>query len=344
MIKFNVLSASNAMNDNPIDDITEVDGIPLMTEQIAFKSGELVDCPKCRKQNPPNRPKCLYCGAVLDLADEIAAGLPLQIEPAETWEPGVDIVVVAFGPDVSSDGSSSVIAGDRELISAALACEPPFPLARVREADSDLLARRLTLSGLEVRSLTSPPAGGVPAPKRLRTIELADRAAVLRSFNNAGETFSFAWPEIRLAVLGTITETSSEARIKRTRKETKHVDERVTGNDHDVLDIYAGDALAGFRIVPHGFDFSALGDRKSLLAAENMRTLLSTLMERSPNLLADRSFGRKSQIIEKAWPSIAQNTSKGIYRSGLRVERGVGELISNADQFNRYSRMMRDLI
>jgi len=331
------------MSDDPIDDISEVDGIPLMTEQIAFDAGELVDCPACEKRNPPNRLKCLYCGAGLELPDAVAAGLPLQVEPLGSWEPGVDIVVVRMDSELSVEKLSSAISEDREFLSAALSCEPPFPLARVREADADALARRLADIGLDVRPLASPPAGGIATPMRLRSIDFSDEGVVFRSFNG-DEVFSFGWPEIRLAVVGTITETASEARVKRTRKETKHVDERVTGSDHGVLDIYAGKALAGFRIMPHGFDFSALAERKSLLAAENMRTLLTTLLDRSPDLHADRSFGERTRVLEVVWPSIVQNTSKGIYRTGLRVERGVGELTSNADQFNRYSRMIRELI
>ncbi|HEX6280374.1 MAG TPA: hypothetical protein VFZ49_10235, partial [Pyrinomonadaceae bacterium] len=114
--------------------------------------------------------------------------------------------------------------------------------------------------------------------------------------------------------------------------------------DHAVIDLYAGDDPGGFRILPHGFDFSCLGDDKSLLALENMKILKERLRDVFRNAIFDDTYSIKLAILDQVWPRTVTNISKGMQRVGMSVERSVGESVSNEEQFTRYSRMRRELI
>ena len=40
--------------------------IPLRAESEGFESEEMISCKKCKRNNPPNRLKCMYCGVELE--------------------------------------------------------------------------------------------------------------------------------------------------------------------------------------------------------------------------------------------------------------------------------------
>ena len=132
--------------------------------------------------------------------------------------------------------------------------------------------------------------------------------------------------------------------MKTKRKETKRIDEKFAASDHAVIDIYTSTDRGGFRILPHGFDFSCLSERKSLLAVENLATLKEMLRETFPQAIFDDSYGTKMPVLDRVWPRTVENTSKGMHRVGLKIARLVGESVSNEEQFTRYSRMRRELI
>lgn len=325
------------------DEIAAVDGIPVMTEAIGFSAERMVACSKCGKQNPPNRLNCLYCGTLLELPDEIAAGLQFRPAEIEEWEPGVSIVLrESVGPDLAESLASTVFM-DEDLLRSVAEAEAPVPLIRVRGDEAEKVVSRVTSAGVSAVSVDDKHLRYQQPPTRLKGLRFGVDAVEFLFFNS-DEVAKFDGSEIVLIVAGAIFKSSSEATVKTKRKETKRVDEKFAASDHAVIDIFTSADKSGFRILPHGFDFSCLGERKSLLAVENVATLKQLLREMFSNAVFDDSYLSKMSVLDRVWPRTVENTSKGMHRVGLKIARSVGESVSNEEQFTRYSRMRRELI
>lgn len=325
------------------DDMGSVDGIPVMTEAIGFASDEMISCGKCSKPNPPNRFNCFYCGQALELPAEVAAGIKFKPAEIEDWEPGVNIVVVGGTDQASVDGISTTLAFEDELLSSLARVESPVPVIRVRPEDADEVAGRMAVAGLQVSQIHDKSLNLDQMPARLKEIIFNIDSVELVLFNS-DEVARIDASDVSLIVSGAIFKSSSEATLKKKKQETKHVDERFDASDHSVIDIYTGVDHRGFRILPHGFDFSCLGERKSLLAVENFKVLKELLRTSFPNAVFDDSYVAKLSVLDHVWPRTVTNTSKGMQRVGWRLERSVGESVSNEEQFTRYSRVRRELI
>src|SRR5688572_12499342 len=63
----------------------------LQTEDIAFKTEEMVTC-SCGRSNPPNRLKCLYCGLELNIDVADGGTVKATLRPLELWERGFNVV------------------------------------------------------------------------------------------------------------------------------------------------------------------------------------------------------------------------------------------------------------
>ncbi|MEQ1765465.1 MAG: hypothetical protein ABL984_20215 [Pyrinomonadaceae bacterium] len=325
------------------DDPQTVDGIPIRSEEIGFSAEELIVCGKCSKANPPNRLNCLYCGGALELPSEIAAGIRFKPSEIEDWEPGVNIVVTGGLSEADPGAIASAVAIGADLGDSLATIEPPLPLFRVRPEDADEVEARMARLGLSVDRVEDVSLSLQKPPTRLKGMTFAGDSLTFHPFNSSAATIVNI-SEIILIVVGSLISTTAESKLKKTRKETKEFDEHMSSSDHAVIDIYPDADDIGFRILPHGFDFSCLGERKSLLAAENVRLLLEALRELVPNAIFDGSYSTKVDILDHVWPRTVANTSKGIERSWLGVRRAIGTTTSNEDQFTRYSRTRRKLI
>lgn len=325
------------------DDLQTIDGIPIRSEQIGFSTDELIACGKCARTNSPNRLDCFYCGELLELPVEIAAGIPLKPSEIETWEPGVNIVVTGGLGAVDPQAIAAAVAIDPDLIASISAIELPLPLFRLHKEDADEVAGRLSRLGLSVEQVEDRSLSLGKPPIRLKWITFGDDSWELHPFNSGDPTIVEV-SDIALVVIGSLITTAAESKLKKKRKEIKEFDEHFASTDHAVIDIFTTTNETGFRILPHGFDFSCLGERKSLLAAENVKSLLKALEGLTANALFDRSYSSKSAILDRVWPRSVANTSKGIERNWYGVQRGVGSTTSNEEQFTRYSRMRRNLI
>ena len=325
------------------DEIATVDGVPVMTEAIGFAAERMVACSKCEKQNPPNRLNCLYCGTLLELPDEIAAGLQFRPGEIEEWEPGVNIVVSErIGPSVAETLGSTVFL-DEDLLTSVSEGDVPFPLIRVRGDEADEVVLRVLATGVTAVRVDDKDLRHQQPPTRLKGLRITEGSIEFLLFNS-DEVAKFDASEIVLIVTGAIFKSSSEATVKTKKKETKRVDEKFAASNHAVIDIFTSADKRGFRILPHGFDFSCLGERKSLLAVENVATLKEMLRGMFPNTVFDDSYLSKMPVLDRVWPRTVENTSKGMHRVGLKIARSVGESVSNEEQFTRYSRMRRELI
>ena len=325
------------------DEIATVDGIPVMSETIGFTTDKMVACSNCGKQNPPNRLNCLYCGKALELPAETAFGLQFRPAEIEDWEPGVNIVVRERVDPAAVESLGSTVFLDENLLASVGETEVPFPLIRVRGDEADEILSRFASAGVAAVLVDDKDLRHQQPPVRLKGLRLGEDTVEFRLFNS-DDAAKFDASEIVLIVTGAIFKSSSEATLKTKKKETKRVDEKFAASDHSVIDIYTAADKAGFRILPHGFDFSCLGERKSLLAVENFAALKVMLRESFPQAIFDETYISKTSILDQVWPRTVENTSKGMHRVGLKVARSVGESVSNEEQFTRYSRMRRELI
>ena len=323
------------------DKIEEVGGLPVRAEHFGFDASDLIVCIPCSRPNPPNRLVCLYCGAQLELPAEVAAGLRFRPGEIEDWEPGVNIVVV--GGTIDSDTVNGILSIESHLLEDVKESEPPFPLFRVRSGEANDVVERLRASGISTKKVADEMLDHRRPPARLRGINFHVGSADVDFFNSNRET-SIDATAVKLIVVGTIFKSSNEATVRRRRKETQSIDERFFASDHKVIDIYIKNDRGGFRILPHGFDFSCLGREKSLLSVDNMKSLQRRLIDFFPNAILDETYTKKLAALDSVWPRTVTNTSKGVQRVGMKVERSIGESVSNEEQFTRYSRMRRELI
>lgn len=325
------------------NDPPTIDGIPIRSESIGFSPAELIACGKCVRSNPPNRLNCFYCGELLELPAEIAAGISFKPVEVDDWEPGVNIIVTDGVARTNAQSIASAVAMDGDLAESVARLVPPFPIFRVRAEEAGEVSARLERLGLAVKRVEDSSLVPSKPAVRLKGVAFGADSLTFYPFNSEAVVVART-SEVVLIVVGAIVTTTAESKLKKKRKEMKEFDEHLSTSDHSVIDIYTASDETGFRVLPHGFDFSCLGERKSLIAAENVKVLSDKLRELIPGAAFDRSYANKLEILDKVWPRTVANTSKGIERNWFGVQRALGSTTTNEDQFTRYSRMRRKLI
>src|SRR2546430_7394701 len=78
---------------------------------------------------------------------------------------------------------------------------------------------------------------------------------------------------------------------------------------------YVSSSDAGWRISASNFDFSCLGDRKTLTAFDNFRGLINLLSERT-ELEVNESYIRMRPLLVDVWPMQKQTRKGASRRSG----------------------------
>jgi hypothetical protein len=322
------------------------DQLPYTSGPAGFEAGELIECSKCRRSNPPDRPACLYCGTPLPVKD--AAALRIDTRPFEQWESGIN--VVWSGREVpgldARRGAAGIVGIEESLLQNAFAPGVSIPLARVRtEAEAESLKQRLAEAGVEAAVVSDAGLTPEVTPKRLRAITFDDDGGIrLMPFNNS-EEISVPAGEMLLIVSGQIYEIRSEVFEQRKRGTSKAIDESETHDDLAVIDLYTKAGGAGFRIPATGFDFGCLGTDRSLLARENIGRLLERLREACPRARVDASYGSLRGVLDQVWEPARSRASQGIRRTGLgKKALSVVETVSNREQFTKYSRLQRKML
>ena len=111
-------------------------------------------------------------------------------------------------------------------------------------------------------------------------------------------------------------------------------------SDEAVLDIYTQVQDGGWRILANNFDFSCLGDAKTLLAGQNFALLRKSICERATLAEYNDSYSAIRRNLELVWPSEQQTSSTGWRRERAgKYSTGEVAMTSNESQFTRYSRL-----
>ncbi len=315
----------------------------IQTEDIAYRSDEMVACPKCSRQNPPNRLKCLYCAAALEVAP--TAGIKPKLRKLEGWEKGWNVILTGSA-SVDLGSAASYLSTDADHLSKVIGAGTPLPIVRVEdEREANILAETLAASGLRCSIVSDDNLNAERPPVRIAAIDVAARRILLTDFNTR-ETVEFDLDDLALIVVGEIETSKVDSLEKRRRgKEIKVLSETATTSDETVVDLYIRLDPTGYRIHMAGFDFSCLGGAKTLLATENIRLVVEMLKEIAPNARVIVDYARISRLLDEAWPIEARKEPQGLRRAGFaRQEFGAVATTSNLSQFTKYSRMQWHLL
>jgi hypothetical protein len=310
-----------------------------------FTHAEMLACDVCLRANPPTRISCLYCGATLTATEQSAALRRPTLKKLEDWERGFNVVLlpragVSLKPDVV-DEAASLLRLEASRLAEIIASGRALPLARASSTEeAGLVASRLGALGLNTEVLTDEVLARTP--ERVRALEFEEGALVCRQWPEAAPQ-CLSLDEIALLVEGRIVERRGEVVERKARfgSRSEVVEARELASDELVLDIYAADEGAGFRIMSGGFDYSCLGAHKGLLATENFRKLVATLRGLSKAAAFDDEYTRLRSLLADVWPPAEHTASLGFKGAGGRVNMGAVTTVSNEAQFTRYARLLQ---
>ncbi len=289
-------------------------------------------CPKCGRPNRSRRSDCLYCGSLLRAATNEDGA-----EQNEFW-----IVVKvdhdnAAGLDAIAEFAKQDPAAARSAFASG--CWLPLTAARSRPA-AESITSRLAENLVDVRIFDDNDLLPSAAPMRLTGID--DDLAEFRARAPGDlESLPALVADTRLVVHGTLRTAAVERTERRTSSGRQLLNETTANSDEAVLDLFLGPDDDWYRIRPVGFDFSCLGDERTLIAADNVRKLGAKLAQTGPDAVLDTNFDRSRRWLESVWPSDSSIAAAGFERSSFgKPKLNSVERRDNLSQFTRYSRMI----
>lgn len=314
----------------------------LTEEKIGFDAGELIACSKCGRTNAPNRLKCMYCAAELDVPESIKQHVQLRQTRPEAWENGFNVIclrVPEMPPELTETARSTGI--EEEFLTKAIQGELPLPIARVGSgAEAKTIAERLAANGIET-SIADDKTLDAYRPRRVRAIEIDEDSLTFVLFNS-DEVIRVNQGDIGLIVAGKYFENEVQTTELRKFRKGELEDQILSNSKSSVIDVYTNEEA--FRIHEHGFDFSCLGDEKTLVAADNIEKLIEMIRRIASNAEYDARYEQTRELLGTVWAMDEAQEAGGVSRSGfgkLLVSRSTRQ--TNKTQFNRYSAMLRHL-
>jgi hypothetical protein len=318
-------------------------------ETQSFSPDQMVRCEECLRANPPTRVNCLYCATVLPTNETTVHLQKPALRPLETWEQGYNNILWPSPANLGEPGlteAATLLRLTSTELARILEFRMPLPVARAATPDEALLVqRRLEPLGIVTRIVADAELGvEETGTTKVRAIEIDETG--IRAFQTP-ETpaIHIHWSDFDLMVSGRLITWRVEVKEQKgARPDNSIVDSSQFFTDELVFELYSQRLSASYRFSANSFDFSCLGNTKSLLAAENLATLLKRFCEHAPQAELDDSYNLVRKALETVWPSQQQNES-----SGWRRERpgkyivGSATETSNERQFMRYSRLRQYL-
>jgi hypothetical protein len=330
----------------------EADGwikdLPVQAENIAYKPEELNLCGKCSRTNPPNRLKCLYCGAALEISDEQTAKIKPNLRKLENWEKGFNLIFLPGSSEkkeFDSIEAAKILNLEKETLQKIIEAEKPLPLARVdSQREAEIVAQKLKENGLQISLISDETLAPENLPTRLRGLEF-DKDRLILIFFNKDEIAEIRSEELALIVSGAVFERKTESIEKRKKGESKILDATETASDEILIDIYSKKDPGGFRIPAKGFDFSCLGAEKGVLAVENMKKLIAKLREFAPEAKFVNDYLSVREVLGNVWEVENRKESQGLKRHSFgKFDFSNVSTSNNLQQFTKYSRLQRQLL
>lgn len=305
----------------------------------------MIRCEECLRANPPTRVNCLYCATVLPTDDVTVHLKKPSLRPLEKWEQGYNNILwpsPANLDEASLVEAATLLRLETPDLDKILDFRMPLPVARAATLDEALLVqRRLERLGIGTRVVPDTELGSEEmTTAKVRAIEIDDSG--IRAFQTP-ETppLDIEWSDLELLVTGRLMTRRVEVKEQKgARPDNSIVGSSQFFTDEAVFELHCRSLFTSYRFSANSFDFSCLGRAKSLLAADNLATLLNRFCENAPRAKRDETYNLVRKALEVVWPSEQQNES-----SGWRRERpgkyivGSSTETSNETQFVRYSRL-----
>lgn len=306
-----------------------------------FAPEEMLTCDSCLRANPPTRAQCLYCG---DALNQPGASPATEVSTPSGASRGNNYVVVAFGSSASnSDKVINQLAARFRLkpseLRIAFTTDAPLPFVAAGSLDE---ARRIAgeLADIGIESAAIAEADlKTSVHVNIRAVEFADNGVTAISTIGRERLFC-EWTGLALIVTGRLLTNRVEVDERRSGGSVKPLDRRELSYDQSVIDLYAQSSDSAWRVMADGFDFSCLGEHKSLTTFDNVKALIQLLMDRSNAELND-SYARTRPVLASVWPlqSTASQGRSRRPRAG-RKEFSTVTASNNETQFNNYSRLV----
>ena len=306
-----------------------------------FAPDEMVACEACLRANAPTRAQCMYCGAPLN---QSAGATEVETATAErVGEPNFYIVAWAREGQTDDDSSLNQIATRFQLkpeeLRVALSTGTPLPLSSTASQEE---ATRIISELSTALATTVVPAINLKTdciPVGIRALEFAgDNVTAISKIGR--QRLPGHLSDLQLTVTGRLLVHRVEVDERRSRGSVKSLDRRELSEDQSVIDIYQRSADAPWRIIVNDFDFSCLGDRKSLTAFDNARALIDLLKDRTPTKV-NESYARVRPMLNNVWPlENAATESRSRRPRAKRQDFSTVTASSNEAQFNKYSRLL----
>jgi hypothetical protein len=327
-----------------------IDGPPESPAAQPFTPEQMVSCEECLRANPPTRVNCLYCDTVLPLDESTVKLQKPALRPLEKWERGYNNILLppAANPAAATlseaqlSEAADLLRLTAEELSRILSSAMPLPLARAATHDEASLVQR-RLGVLEINTMIASDAElglDETAPFRVRAIEIDDSG--IHAFQTPEALpVQIPWADLVLLVVGRIIVKRVELKEQKgNRAEKRILDASEFFTDESVFELYTRSQPLPYRIAANSFDFSCLGNRKGLLAGENILELLNLFCEYAPHVERDESYNSARKVLEPVWPS-EQQTESGGWRRERPGKYTIGSVfeVSNETQFLRYSRL-----
>jgi hypothetical protein len=322
-----------------------IGGMKVQTENISFRSDEMITCAKCDKSNPPNRASCLYCGSAIETPVDALTVVKLNLRKLENWENGFNIVLISHGDDADAESAARYLRYDVDLFKQMLAAKSPFPLARLESAsEASIAGNQLAAFGLLTKIVNDVELKIGKPNIRLRSVGFFDGSVRLTAFNT-NEQRSISSDEIVLIVVGRIVESKMESVEKGKKDRRKVLAETATSSDELLIDIYTAETERGWRVTTKGFDFSTLGNEKRLLAVENIQLILEKLKSFASTAKVVDEYPALINPLSEVWDIERRKDFEGLKRTGV-WKAGFSSVArtSNLEQFTKYSRLQRILL
>jgi hypothetical protein len=305
-----------------------------------FAPEEMLTCNVCLRANAPTRAECIYCGA--GLAATLGPGTPEETAASSDAQ-AAQYVVVRYRLDTFDNNVVQELAARFRLkldeLRSALATGEPLPLGSTSsEAAANQVVGELAHTGIESAVITENDVKTATV-QVIRALEFS--ATGLTAISKHGrEQLSAAWADLALIVTGRLLVHRVEVDERRSRGAVKPLDRRELSADQSVIDIYAKSSDPPWRIIVNDFDFSCLGERKSLTAFDNVRQLLELLTVRSEAKL-NASYARLRPLLANIWPvESTEHQGRSQRPRASRREFSIVTASDNEAQFNRYSQLV----
>jgi hypothetical protein len=323
--------------------------MPLTKNAAGFTAEQMIDCEKCSRQNAPNRLNCLYCGQALPISAENEANLHPRLRKLENWEKGFNLIILPNGliyDEAKYFEVAKLLRIEADDLQKIVETNKSLPIARCETLkEAEIVTENLAKLGVLSKILSDEDLHIETQTRRLRAIEILPDKLKLRLFN-VEETHEILLENLALIVTGAIFERKISATERYSKKdENKTLQSSEISNDEPIIDIYSRQDGIGYRIFTNGFDFSCVGEKKSLLATENIKILQQVLHEIGEKVKLNDDYKQVRHALGQVWETEETKDSKGLKASSFghfNVENIT--TINNLQQFTKYSRLQLQLL